>query len=222
MPLPIIIGSRSPRRLELLQSIVAPERLIVLPPANSDEPGFDDLLTITEFESRILEIVACKRDDVTNQIRAGSLHAASQEGCILICADTTVIVENDSAQPRSLGQPPESKDWPNVVKDWFRRYLAGKTHVVLSGVSASLIDSKGSVLRTVTRTCATRVTMRKDVEDLLDWYVSTGEPVGKAGGYAIQGAGSVFVTGFEGSFSNVVGLPLEDTLEMLREFDAFA
>jgi septum formation protein len=63
--------------------------------------------------------------------------------------------------------------------------------------------------------------MRPDVEPWLDWYIATGEPQGKAGGYAVQGAGSVFVTKIEGSYSNVVGLPLEETLALLREADAY-
>ena len=61
--------------------------------------------------------------------------------------------------------------------------------------------------------------MRKDADTLLDWYLTTGESRGKAGGYAIQGAASVFVTQVEGSLSNVVGLPLEETLAMLGELE---
>ena len=56
----------------------------------------------------------------------------------------------------------------------------------------------------------------KAADEWLDWYVDTGEPLGKAGGYAIQGAGSVLVTRVEGSISNVIGLPLEHTIELLR------
>ena len=64
--------------------------------------------------------------------------------------------------------------------------------------------------------------MRDDVEAWLDWYISTDEPIGKAGGYAIQGVGSVMVTKVEGSYSNVVGLPIENTVEMLREIGALS
>ena len=68
------------------------------------------------------------------------------------------------------------------------------------------------------RTCRTEVTFRDDAEALLDWYIATEESRGKAGGYAIQGAGSVFVTHVAGSLSNVIGLPLELTVEMLHDF----
>lgn len=62
----------------------------------------------------------------------------------------------------------------------------------------------------------TRVTMRPENIALLDWYLDTDEPLGKAGGYALQGAGSMFIERVEGSLSNVVGLPLEAVQEMLQ------
>jgi septum formation protein len=215
--IPVVVGSRSPRRLELLGSVVNPARLLVLPPRNSDEPGFEEIGTLAGFESRILEIVDVKQKDVVSQIQNGAESTAVANGCIVICADTTVVVEDADGRPLALGQPPDGDGWPDTVRQWFREYLAGKTHTVLSGVSATLLDAAGQVQQFATRTCGTRVTMRHDVEQLLDWYISTGEPIGKAGGYAIQGAGSVFITKFEGSFSNVVGLPLEETMDLLRE-----
>ncbi|MDA0283644.1 MAG: Maf family protein [Planctomycetota bacterium] len=217
MALSVVVGSRSPRRLELLSTIVDPERLVVLPPRDANEPGFEDLSVLSEFHSRILEIVAVKQTDVVLQLQNADFRGTFGTGCVVICADTTVIVTDRSGRPLALGQPSDGDDWQNDVRLWFREYFAGKTHSVLSGVSATLLDAAGQVRQTATRTCSTRVTMRDDVESLLDWYISTGEPIGKAGGYAIQGAGSAFITKFEGSFSNVVGLPLEETMELLRE-----
>ena len=69
--LPIIIGSRSPRRLELLQLIADPARLVVLPPNDADEPGFDGLVEMSEFEARCHEIVELKRQDVIRQLAEG-------------------------------------------------------------------------------------------------------------------------------------------------------
>ena len=215
--IPVVVGSRSPRRLELLRTIVAPERLVALPPQNAEEPGFEDIATLADFEVRILEIVEVKQQDVVSQIQRGAESAAVANGCLVICADTTVVVQDADGRPLALGQPPDGDRWPETVRRWFHAYLAGKTHTVLSGVSATLLDVTGQVRQTATRTCGTRVTMREDVEQLLDWYIATGEPIGKAGGYAIQGAGSVFITKFEGSFSNVVGLPLEETMDLLSE-----
>ena len=106
-PLPIVIGSRSPRRLELLQLIVEPQRLTVLAPRDSDEPGFDGLVELSEFEARCHDIVELKRDDVTRQLAEG---AAPEQGCVVVCADTTVIVEDGSGKLLSLGQPDENGD----------------------------------------------------------------------------------------------------------------
>lgn len=212
--LPIVIGSRSPRRLELLQLITDPARLVVLHPRDADEPGFDGLVEMSEFEARCHQIVDLKRQDVLCQLAEGAVPA---EGCVVVCADTTVIVNDESGKLLALGQPQEAGDWENEVRGWFRDYLAGQTHFVLSAVSVSLCSETGSVNSTLKQSCVTSVTMRDNVDEWLDWYIATGEPLGKAGGYAIQGAGSVMVTKVEGSYSNVVGLPIENTVEMLRQ-----
>lgn len=205
---PVILGSRSPQRLDLLQQIVAADRITVCPPLNADEAGFDDLNTLDEFAERMREIVDAKSEDVIGQVECPG-------PAVVICADTTIIGCSDRGRIHALGQPPED-DWQNVVRQWFRDYFAGRTHTVMSGVSLSVLNADG-IQSSTWRTCQTRVTMREDADAWLDWYISTGEPRGKAGGYAIQGAGSVMVTAVEGSLSNVIGLPLEDTIEMLRE-----
>ncbi|MGZ0174282.1 MAG: Maf family protein [Planctomycetales bacterium] len=215
--LPIVIGSRSPRRLELLQTIVAGERLVVLPPRDAEEPGFDGLVEMSEFETRCHEIVELKRQDVIRQLADG---AAPAQGCVVVSADTTVIVEDKAGALLALGQPQTTGDWQDEVRSWFHDYLAGRNHFVLSAVSVSLCDEAGNVSQTLNQSCLTSVTMRDDVDQWLDWYIATGEPLGKAGGYAIQGAGSVMVTKVEGSYSNVVGLPIENTVEMLKEIGA--
>ena len=139
---------------------------------------------------------------------------------LVLTGDTTVIATGPDGKHISLGQPPdESLD--ETVRLWFHDYFAGKTHEVVSGVCLAQVKLKNKKpqrenLRILTRVCSTKVTMRPDADRLLDWYLKTGESRGKAGGYAIQGAASVFVTRVEGSLSNVVGLPLEDTLAMLR------
>lgn len=219
--IPVVVGSRSPRRLELLQAVFPDERLIVCPPENADEPGFDGLTTLADFEARIAHIVDDKLNDVVSQLLRSNrcpVDALPDEFAV-ICADTTVIVEDEAGRPLSLGQPPESEQWREVVADWFRRYLGGRTHVVMSGVAVARCNRKTLPQTVCRRVSLTRVTVRSDVDKWLDWYLATGEPIGKAGGYAIQGAGSVFVTKLEGSYSNVVGLPLEETLAMLRELN---
>ena len=220
--IPIVVGSRSPRRLDLLKAALPDREFVVCPPLTADEPGFDDVTTVAGFESRITEIVAAKLDDVLSQLGIGDGAVPGQfdsDAFAVICADTTVIVTDDAGRRLSLGQPPEAGDWRAVVAGWFRDYLAGRTHTVMSGVSVVRCRRSTGETVVLNRVCSTQVTMRSDLDGWLDWYLKTGEPLGKAGGYAIQGAGSVFVTKLEGSYSNVVGLPLEDTLAMLCELE---
>ncbi len=220
--IPIVVGSRSPRRLDLLSAALPDRDFVVCPPLNADEPDFDDVMTLAGFESRIGEIVAAKLADVLQQLTVNDVAAQSQvtaDEFAVICADTTVIVTDDAGRPLSLGQPPEGGDWQAVVADWFRRYLAGRTHTVMSAVSVARCCHSTGNTKVLDLICSTQVTMRSDIDGWLDWYLATGEPIGKAGGYAIQGAGSVFVTKLDGSYSNVVGLPLEETLTMLRELN---
>lgn len=207
---PVILGSRSPRRWELLKLLVPENRITVRPPLNADEAGFDDITTWPQFKQRILEIARVKADDVVRQ----SVGSSAEFGVLV--ADTTVVVEDDQGNKVSLGQPPQSDEWKEIVRDWFQRFYAGKTHQVLSGVMALRV-AKGEVAAQSARTCVTDVMMRPDVDRWLDWYLSTNEPLGKAGGYAVQAGGSLFVTQVIGSYSNVVGLPLEETLEALAE-----
>ena len=214
--LPVIVGSRSPRRLELLRAIVPENLLTVCPPRDSDEAGFDGLRTLDAIEQRVREIVAAKREDVIAQLPG---HASEPE-VIVVAADTTVVVPAQVAgEWTTLGQPPGDDTWRDVVRDWFRHHLAGRTHVVMTGVSVSRVSlgKSDSQVHTLERVCRTRVTMRGNVDDWIEWYLDTGEPIGKAGGYAIQGAGSVFVTQVEGSLSNVIGLPLEDTVALFEQ-----
>lgn len=203
----IVLGSRSPQRLTLLQTIVDTNRITVCPPLNSEEVGFDGLESLDQFGQRLDEIVSTKMEDVVSQLDG-------RQDVTVICADTTIVGYDLNGSPHAFGQPPED-DWQPVVRGWFRDYLTGRPHDVVSGVRVTQFQN-GRVKASDFRFCRTTVTMRADADGWLDWYVSTGEPLGKAGGYAIQGAGSVLVEKVEGSISNVIGLPLEDTVEMLR------
>jgi septum formation protein len=86
--------------------------------------------------------------------------------------------------------------------------LSGGTHEVISGVAVALPD------RTLTATAVTEVCFRTLESALLDWYVGTGEWRGRAGGYAIQGAGAALVRALRGDYENVVGLPLAALLDL--------
>ena len=209
-----ILASRSPRRLELLRQIVHPELIIVQPPESADEQSFEDCGDLPAIRLRLSEIARHKAEQVRAALNAeeGSLHERPRT--LIIAADTTVIVRETGGAPVVLGQPPEHDDWREVVSDWFRRHYAGQTHTVATAVHVVTPDG-----RCAERLIETQVTFGADVERWLNWYLLTGEPRGKAGGYALQGAGSVFIDQVEGSLTNVVGLPLEALLELFAEID---
>lgn len=116
-------------------------------------------------------------------------------------ADTCVVLEG-----RILGKPRGREEGLSML-----RRLAGATHRVLSAVA--LVWEGGQALRL----CVSRVRFRALTETEIQAYWASGEPADKAGAYAIQGLGAVFVEHLEGSYSGVMGLPLYETAALLRE-----
>ncbi|MFK7779373.1 MAG: Maf family protein [Gimesia sp.] len=202
----IILGSRSPRRKELLSQLIPESAIHVMPPLHSEEAGFDQLSSLESISDRLISICTEKNNDVFQQINSDTETTAP-----ILTADTIVVVEGEQSGPRVLGQPPEGPKWEQTVRNWFVDEYAGKTHQVMTG----LCFRTGSQI--ITEISRTLVTFHEIdyVNQHLDWYLSTQESVGKAGGYAIQGAGSIFVRRIEGSLSNVVGLPLEIVIGLL-------
>lgn len=210
MPARIVLGSRSPRRHELLLELVG-ERGIeieVLPPASVEELGFEGVSDWPGVRQRLTGIARAKADDVRLQLGA---QRRARGMAAVVCADTVIVVEQPGGEPRVLEQPP-LENWKETVRDWFLRYYLGGTHVAATAVC--LVTGTGRVLD---RVVESRVVFRAGMESRLDWYLETGESVGKAGGYAVQGEARVFVDRIEGSPSNVIGLPLEALAEMFAE-----
>jgi septum formation protein len=210
-PVHYVLGSRSPRRLELLRQIVPADAIEVVPPRRADEAGFAGLSAWPEIERRLEEIVRVKCEDVLDQLKTRPTDVART----VITADTIVVVRdgvarNGGDQLCVLGQPPNDPSWSDVVRRWFREHYAGKTHTVATQLCVAE-PGRPAVCRIV----KSSVTFYDDVDRWLEWYLATRESLGKAGGYALQEAGSVFVSCVEGSLSNVVGLPLRELLEIL-------
>jgi septum formation protein len=124
-----------------------------------------------------------------------------QPARVILAADTTVVVDH-----HVLGKPVDVADAARML-----RLLSGRTHEVVTGVAVIGADGR---LRS--RHATTTVEFVPLSADEIDWYVGSGEPMDKAGAYAIQGLASRFVSRIEGSYSNVVGLPVALVHEMLR------
>ena len=210
MSLPIILASRSPRRSELLGQIVPAERIVVRPPPSAEEESFDGLISMPAIMLRLLSVARHKHDQVLELLRKdGQLFAA------LIAADTVVVATDGDGRPVVLGQPEPGPGQKGLVRQWFREYYAGREHQVLTGVCLSVCRSDQFATKSFVVTST--VKFLADVESWLDWYLETGESAGKAGGYALQGAGSLFVDQVTGSMSNVVGLPIREVKAALNE-----
>jgi septum formation protein len=123
---------------------------------------------------------------------------------LIIGADTIVFLDG-----LFLGKPVGSEDAKKMLK-----LLSGRCHQVYSGV-AILNTSTGRLLSNAT---CTDVRLKKLSPEVIEAYVASGEPLDKAGAYGIQGDGGAFIADISGSYSNVVGLPLELLQEMLHSF----
>ena len=122
-------------------------------------------------------------------------------GDVVLAADTTVALG-----PQIFGKPIDADDARRML-----RALSGRAHDVHTAVA---VRAAGRVSSAVART---RVTMVELTEDDIGWYVATGEPLDKAGAYALQEAGGLFVASVEGSASNVIGLPLAVVSDLLTQ-----
>jgi septum formation protein len=186
-PLPLVLASASPRRRELLdQAGVACEVI----PADIDEE-------IRPSESPVSMTLRLAREKALAVAR----RVGESPPRHVLGSDTTVVLDDEI-----IGKPTDPEDAVRLLQR-----LTGRTHRVVTAV-AIVETGSGAIFD-----CAveSRVTMRRAGVEALRDYVATGEPLDKAGAYAIQGEGAWLVTGFEGSRSNIIGLPIEETLALL-------
>ena len=119
----------------------------------------------------------------------------------MLGADTVVVIEGEI-----LGQPGDDENARRMLK-----LLNGKWHEVLTGVA---LVNAGNAQPTLVDHESTRVRFCEMSDEEIDWYVSTGEPRDKAGAYAIQGQGGIFIEEIAGDYFNIVGLPIRLVYEM--------
>lgn len=120
---------------------------------------------------------------------------------VVLGADTIVVVDGDI-----LSKPRDTQD----AREMLRR-LSGRSHDVLTGVALLRGPERRSAVE------QTRVSLVELADDVIEWYLTTGEPMDKAGAYGVQGIASQFVERIEGSYTNVVGLPVSVVSRLLRD-----
>jgi septum formation protein len=183
---PLVLASSSPRRAELLQAAGLP---FVVRAASVDETRHANEAP-DHYVRRLALAKAC------------AAAAAPHE---LVLGADTVVVAGPASEAACLGKPADAADAAAML-----RQLAGRTHEVLTGVA--LVRAGEPVAVDV---ATTRVTFAAMSDSDVAWYVATPEPYDKAGGYAVQGLASRFVATIDGSYSNVVGLPVELVCRLL-------
>ena len=165
---------------------------VVVANANEDSETRDPALLVQELALRKGDAVRAR------QRETGQMH----ENTLIIASDTVVAIDGEI-----LGKPRDEEDARAML-----RRLSGKTHKVTSGI-ALLTDT-----RAVTAYEETEVRFSALTEAEIDRYVKSGEPMDKAGAYAVQGLASVWIEGLSGDYFNVVGLPVYRLNVTLREF----
>jgi septum formation protein len=158
-------------------------------PANIDESRFADEDAVIYVE----RLARTKAKTVATDFPAE----------LVLGADTVVVSDSEI-----LGQPRDDDDAKRML-----RFLSGRWHEVVTGVALVRANDEPLV-----RHERTRVRFAEMSTDQINWYVATGEPRGKAGAYAIQGQGALFIEAIEGDYFNVVGLPVRLVFEMMGGF----
>jgi septum formation protein len=182
----LILASQSPRRAEILTTVGWEFEAIA---ANIDETRFpaEDALTY------VTRLAQTKAETVAKQTALGGL---------VLGADTVVVIDEEI-----LGQPQDDEDARRMLS-----LLSGKWHQVVTGVA---LVRKGDVSQIMVGHQTTQVLFAELSRAHIDWYISTGEPQGKAGAYAIQGKGALLIKEIQGDYFNVVGLPMRLVYELM-------
>jgi septum formation protein len=204
----IYLASQSPRRQELLTQIGVQFELLLADSSEDaesleiqlpDEPAFAYVKRVT-----LAKLTAAKQ----------RLHARGLPSAPILCADTTVaLMLNDGKSTKEiiLGKPTDHQDAKRILQ-----ILSGKTHQVHTAVAVTgkphINDDEPRLL-----VSSSQVTFKSLTDEEINAYISTNEPMGKAGAYGIQGIGGCLISSISGSFSGIMGLPLYETSQLMHE-----
>jgi len=160
------------------------------------------VITVEVDESLVRGIPPEEQVELLSRSKARAAAERVNEG-LIIAADTLVVLDE-----KVLGKPENVESAIGILKQ-----LLGRTHRVFTGVTVWDVSTG----RAVTAHECTVVEMRQATHEEISRYVRTGEPMDKAGAYGIQGLGSIFITGIQGCYFNVMGLPVYKLTRLLRE-----
>jgi septum formation protein len=195
----IYLASQSPRRSQLLDQIGVAHHILVADAAENaieDAEALEIALKNEAPKSYVMRVTGLKLDAAVARMKKRGLAAAP-----ILCADTTV------AMGRVIyGKPENAADAARMLSE-----LSGKTHRVLTAVAVAHGRKRVSLLS------ESKVTFAKMTKAEIARYIATGEPLGKAGSYGVQGMAAGMIEHISGSYSGIMGLPLFETTQLLRQ-----
>ena len=190
----IYLAAQSPRRSQLLTQLGIAHELL-LPGAEEDAEALEAVLTGEAPKAYVQRVTQLKLKAALVRLRQRGLPQAP-----VLCSDTTV------ALGRTIyGKPEDAADADRML-----RALSGRTHRVITAVTL------GWGTRHLTASSESRVSFTTLSEADISAYIASGEPMGKAGAYAVQGRAAAFISKINGSYSGIMGLPLFETAQLLR------
>lgn len=190
----IYLASQSPRRRQLLEQLGVSCQLL-LPGAEEDSEALEVVLPGESPTAYVQRVTQLKLDAAVARLKQRGLPSAP-----VLCSDTTVALAR-----RIYGKPDGAVDAERMLDE-----LAGTTHRVLTAVAVQHGRKRQQALS------VSRVTFAPMSRAQIRAYVDSGEPLGKAGAYAIQGRVAMFIRHISGSYSGIMGLPLHETAQLLR------
>lgn len=192
----VYLASQSPRRRQLLEQLGVAYELL-LPAADEDAEALEAMLPHEAPLTYVQRVTQLKLDAALQRLRDRDLPPAP-----ILCSDTTVALGR-----AILGKPANAGDAERILST-----LSGKTHRVLTAVALGTAEVRRQAVS------ISRVTFAPMTPEQIRAYVATGEPMGKAGAYAVQGRAAAYISGLSGSYSGIMGLSMFETAQLLKAF----
>ncbi|MEO8935272.1 MAG: Maf family protein [Burkholderiaceae bacterium] len=192
----VYLASQSPRRRELLEQLHIPHELLA-PHGDEDVEALERRLGNESPRTYVRRVTRLKAEAAVRRLASRTLPVAP-----ILVGDTTVAIDQEI-----LAKPADADDARRILAA-----LSGRAHRVLTAV---VVVGQGRMEEALSES---RVRFRTLTPADIDAYITSGEPFGRAGAYAIQGRGAAFVERISGSHSGIVGLPLYETIQLLHRF----
>jgi len=198
----VYLASQSPRRRQLLEQLGIRYELL-LADDQEDAEALEVVLPNEAPRAYVQRVTLLKLDAALDRMKRRGLPFAP-----VLCSDTTVALGKTI-----LGKPDDAKHAAQILGA-----LSGQTHRVLTSVAMGTLSKAGKPLKTEQALSVSNVRFAHLTRTQIQNYVASGEPMGKAGAYAVQGRAAAYIEHISGSYSGIMGLPMFETAQLLREF----